>query len=235
MRHHMLYKPCVQATSLRSIDCYRSDAFIGERAERACRLHTLVRRPPAAMPNSRPPIAALLAYLHPTNEPILQLVDVLHHLIREHFSRPLSYNLVHANRGAAIRLHPERSRLDVRVDRRPLTFPIPSDTFSPLNPAALPTIWPVDFRVHRGQSGLKVATFEGRVKTPQQEIRIHQSTRFQYSHLRRGQCGTPNEMLISCKRPLTTPVPSRHEEAWHRTELWPPAAFVGWIGGLGSV
>jgi hypothetical protein len=77
--------------------------------------------------------------LHSPDEAVLHLVDVFYDLIREHLSRPVADDLMHADRDPPLSVPTEGAGLDMRIKCRPLTLPVLLHAIAPFLPNRPPS------------------------------------------------------------------------------------------------
>src|SRR6516162_9570690 len=75
---------------------------------------------------------------------------------------------MHTHQHAPAAFRVERSRLDVRVDLRPLLRPVVADLLVPADEAALERPRPRDIRGHGGEGGVDVACVERGIRRAEQ-------------------------------------------------------------------
>src|SRR2546426_10639587 len=101
-----------------------------------------------------------LADLHAPDEAALDEIDVLHHLVLDNMSGPISDDLMPVDHGAARRMRLDAHRLDVRIDHAPLTSPVVSNAAMAVDTPAFHPIRPLDISMHGGQRRVDVAGVE---------------------------------------------------------------------------
>ena len=106
--------------------------------------------------------------IHFPNEPILNLVNMLHEAIDKHFSGQVADRLVHCNSHAAVFFRIKPDWFDMWIHQTPLPCPVLADSGMATDASALHSIRPIHILVHRLQSTVEIPLIEERVRSDKQ-------------------------------------------------------------------
>src|ERR1044071_7070185 len=98
----------------------------------------------------------LLDNIHPLNQPVLNLVDMLNVLICEQCACFVSHHLMNSDAYLFICLARDRERLDMRGDALPLICPIVSECRMSIYVASFHAIRPYHPRAQYHQNGINI-------------------------------------------------------------------------------